>query len=74
LTVTRAASNIDATPPPRQPPAMNPPNRDTQHPLVTELEERRQALMRLRAQMLQLHARLEYLRLMIRLTGRSPLP
>lgn len=48
---------------------MNPPNPD--HQLVAELEERRRALIKLRAQMMQLHARLEYLRLMIRLSRRD---
>jgi hypothetical protein len=72
LTRPGTARNIDTKSPPTEPPAMNTPNPDTRHPLVAELEERRQALIRLRAQMLQLHARLEYLRLMIRLTGRSP--
>ncbi len=52
---------------------MNLPKPDTRSPLVAELEERRRALLLLRAQMLQLHARLEYLRLMIRLTRRQPL-
>lgn len=50
---------------------MNPPNPDTQSLLAAELEERRRALLRLRAQMMQLHARLEYLRLMIRLSRRD---
>jgi hypothetical protein len=37
-------------------------------PLTDELEARMQALLKLRQQMRELHARLEYLRLMIRLS------
>ncbi len=37
--------------------------------LTEELEARLQALRKLRRQMLALHARLEYLRLMLRLSG-----
>jgi hypothetical protein len=51
--------------------AMKPLNPDAQSLLVAEIEERRRALLRLRAQMLQMHARLEYLRLMIRLSRRD---
>lgn len=51
---------------------MDSPNSDIQSRLVTELDERRRALLKLRAQMMQLHARLEYLRLMIRLSRRDP--
>jgi hypothetical protein len=42
-------------------------------PLTDELEARLRALLRLRQQMRELHARLEYLRLMIRL-NRTALP
>jgi hypothetical protein len=52
--------------------AMKPLNPDAQSLLVAELEERRRALLRLRAQMMHMHARLEYLRLMIRLSRRNP--
>ena len=51
---------------------MKPLNPDAQSLLVAELEERRRALLRLRAQMMHMHARLEYLRLMIRLSRREP--
>jgi hypothetical protein len=50
---------------------MTPPKPDPQSPLAAELEERRRTLLKLRAQMMQLHARLEYLRLMIRLSRRE---
>ena len=51
---------------------MDTPNPDTQSRLVAEIEARRRALLQLRVQMMQLHARLEYLRLMIRLSPRGP--
>jgi hypothetical protein len=38
-------------------------------PLAEEFEVRMQALLKLRRQMLALHARLEYLRLMLRVSG-----
>ena len=38
-------------------------------PLAEEVEVRLQALLKLRRQMLALHARLEYLRLMLRVSG-----
>lgn len=38
-------------------------------PLIDEIEARMHALLKLRRQMLALHARLEYLRLMLRLSG-----
>ncbi len=41
-------------------------------PPTDALEARMQALMKLRRQMLELHARLEYLRLMLRLNRRVP--
>jgi hypothetical protein len=41
-------------------------------PLTDAIEARMQALMKLRRQMLELHARLEYLRLMLRMN--RPLP
>ena len=52
---------------------MNPPNPPRQVPLLPteEMSRRMDALMVLREQMLQLHARLEYLRLMMRLSRRS---
>lgn len=47
---------------------MNPPRPSPQPPsLADELEARLRALLQLRQQMRELHARLEYLRLMIRL-------
>lgn len=55
---------------------MNPPRPTPQQPalpLAEELEARLQALLALRQQMRELHARLEYLRLMIRL-NRPGLP
>lgn len=55
---------------------MNPPRPTPHQPsslLADELEARLQALLKLRQQMRELHARLEYLRLMIRL-GRPGLP
>jgi hypothetical protein len=48
---------------------MNPPQTPPPMPLSDELEMRLQALRKLRRQMLALHARLEYLRLMLRVTG-----
>ncbi len=50
---------------------MNTPNPQSpmQLPATAELENRMQALMALRRQMLELHARLEYLRLMLRLSA-----
>jgi len=48
---------------------MNPPQNPLPMPLSDELEMRLQALRKLRRQMLALHARLEYLRLMLRVTG-----
>ena len=47
-------------PEPQNPPPM---------PLSKELEVRMEALLKLRRQMLALHARLEYLRLMLRVSG-----
>ncbi len=49
---------------------MNPPQSQNPRslPLTDELEARLQALLKLRQQMRELHARLEYLRLMIRLS------
>jgi hypothetical protein len=47
-------------PEPKNPPPM---------PLSEELEVRMEALLKLRRQMLALHARLEYLRLMLRIAG-----
>jgi hypothetical protein len=51
---------------------MNTPQPDSPAPmsLAEELEARLQALRKLRRQMLTLHARLEYLRLMLRLNAR----
>lgn len=51
---------------------MNPlqPDNAKPMPLTEELEARLQALRKLRRQMLTLHARLEYLRLMLRLNAR----
>lgn len=40
-------------------------------PSTAELKQRMQSLIELRAQMLELHARLEYLRLMLRVQARS---
>ena len=50
---------------------MNTPNPQSpvQLPATDELENRMHALMALRLQMLELHARLEYLRLMLRLNA-----
>ena len=50
---------------------MNPPQSQNPQsmPLTDELEARLQALRKLRRQMLTLHARLEYLRLMLRING-----
>ena len=48
---------------------MNPPQNPPPMPLSDELEMRLQALRKLRRQMLALHARLEYLRLMLRVSG-----
>lgn len=48
---------------------MNPPQTPSPMPLHEELELRMQALRKLRRQMLALHARLEYLRLMLRVSG-----
>jgi len=50
---------------------MNPPQSQNPPPmpLAEELEVRLQALRKLRRQMLALHARLEYLRLMLRVSG-----
>jgi hypothetical protein len=50
---------------------MNPPQPQNPlpMPLAEELEVRMQALLKLRRQMLALHARLEYLRLMLRVSG-----
>ena len=52
---------------------MNTPNPQSpmQLPATAELENRMQALMALRRQMLELHARLEYLRLMLRVSRPS---
>ena len=49
---------------------MNPPQSQNPQslPLADELEARLHALLKLRQQMRELHARLEYLRLMIRLS------
>ncbi|MBX3645163.1 MAG: hypothetical protein KF720_19045 [Rubrivivax sp.] len=51
---------------------MNPPQSQNPQPLplplADELEARMHALLKLRQQMRELHARLEYLRLMIRLS------
>jgi hypothetical protein len=49
---------------------MNPPQSHNPRslPLTDELQARLQALLKLRQQMRELHARLEYLRLMIRLS------
>lgn len=49
---------------------MNPPRSQNQppSPLTDEFDARMQALLKLRQQMRELHARLEYLRLMIRLS------
>jgi hypothetical protein len=44
-------------------------NPHTPMPLTQELELRLQALRKLRREMLALHARLEYLRLMLRIAG-----
>jgi hypothetical protein len=53
---------------------MNPPPSQGPVPLppTDAIEARMQALMKLRRQMLELHARLEYLRLMLRMN--RPLP
>jgi hypothetical protein len=50
---------------------MNPPNSQgpAPLPLTDELEARMHTLLKLRKQMLELHARLEYLRLMLRVSG-----
>ena len=50
---------------------MNPPQPQNPlpMPLSEELEVRLQSLLKLRRQMLALHARLEYLRLMLRVSG-----
>jgi hypothetical protein len=48
---------------------MNPPPSHSPMPLTQELELRLQALRKLRREMLALHARLEYLRLMLRIAG-----
>jgi hypothetical protein len=48
---------------------MNPPQTPQPMPMSDELEVRLQALRKLRRQMLTLHARLEYLRLMLRVSG-----
>jgi hypothetical protein len=48
---------------------MNPPQNPPPMPMSEELEVRLQALRKLRRQMLALHARLEYLRLMLRVSG-----
>lgn len=48
---------------------MNPPPSHKPMPLAQELELRLQALRKLRREMLALHARLEYLRLMLRIAG-----
>ena len=50
---------------------MNPPQPQNPMPmpLSEELEVRMQSLLKLRRQMLTLHARLEYLRLMLRVSG-----
>ena len=48
---------------------MNPPQPPSPMPLHEELEVRMQALRKLRRQMLALHARLDYLRLMLRVSG-----
>jgi hypothetical protein len=45
------------------------PQRPTPLPPTDELEARMHALLKLRRQMLELHARLEYLRLMLRVSG-----
>ena len=52
---------------------MNPPRSQNQppSPLTDELEARMQTLLKLRQQMRELHARLEYLRLMIRISRRG---
>ena len=46
---------------------MNSPPPYSLDPALDQLESRLQALMRLRLQMLEVHARLEYFRLMLRL-------
>jgi hypothetical protein len=46
-----------------------PPQNPLPMPLSEELEVRMQSLLKLRRQMLALHARLEYLRLMLRVSG-----
>ncbi|HRH86963.1 MAG TPA: hypothetical protein PLO41_08965 [Rubrivivax sp.] len=53
---------------------MNPPRSQNQppSPLTDEFDARMQALLKLRQQMRELHARLEYLRLMIRLSRGLP--
>jgi hypothetical protein len=56
------ARTADAMDPPR-PPAPTP------SPLTEELQARLRSLLILRQQMLELHARLEYLRLMLRVSG-----
>ncbi len=48
---------------------MNPPPSPSPMPLNEELQLRIQALLKLRREMLALHARLEYLRLMLRISG-----
>lgn len=52
---------------------MNPPNTPPpmSMPSTEEVTQRMDALMALRQQMLELHARLEYLRLMLRVSGPS---
>lgn len=53
---------------------MDTPSPDAQGRLVAEIDEWRRALLKLRIQMMQLHARLEYQRLMLRLSPRDRQP
>lgn len=53
---------------------MDTPSPDAQGRLVAEIDEWRRALLKLRMQMMQLHARLEYQRLMLRLSPRDRQP